>query len=130
VPPVAKKLKRRGRASGGPRRFSAARAAAGNSSGIRIEKAFFRAAPEFETANAVTVDLIGPGRALISVDPMLEGTEGDPVIGAWLSFIERDIKENPGRLAPFSERELTALEKLVEDVVVSDSEVLPEDVTF
>ena len=127
---VAKKAGRGGQAGDGPRRFSAARASAGNSEGIRIEKAFFRAAPEFNTASVVTVDLIGPGKALISVDPVPGKAEGDPVIGAWLSFIERDIEENPGRLTPFAERDLTALEKLVEGVVVGDGEDLPDDVTF
>ncbi|MFC7693800.1 type II toxin-antitoxin system PrlF family antitoxin [Paeniroseomonas aquatica] len=116
--------------TGGSRRFSAARASAGNSEGIRIEKAFFKAAPEFDTASTVTVDLIGPGKALISVTSAPEKTEGDPVISAWLSFVERDIQENPGRLMPLAEGELTALEQLVNGVVVGDSEEIPDDVIF
>jgi hypothetical protein len=121
---------RRGRAGGSPRSFSGSRATAGNSAGFRVEKAFFKAAPEFDAPGAVRVDLIGPGKALLSVEPPRPAEEGDPVIGAWLSFIEADIATNPGRLRPFAEEGLAALEKLVEGVVVRDDDVIPDDVTF
>ncbi len=120
----------RGRAGDGPRSFSGSRATAGNSAGFRVEKAFFKAAPEFDAPGAVRVDLIGPGKALLSVEPPRPAEEGDPVIGAWLSFIEADIATNPGRLRPFAEEGLAALEKLVEGVVVRDDDVIPDDVTF
>lgn len=128
---VAKKAGQGSRVGGGSRSFSGSRAASGNSAGFRVERAFFKAAPEFDAAGAVRVDLIGPGKALLSVDPPRPAEEeGDPVIGAWLSFIEADIAANPGRLRPFAERELAALEKLVEGVVVRDDDVIPDDVTF
>ncbi len=56
--------------------------------------------------------------------------EGEPMISAWLSFLDRDIAANPGRLVPFAAGELAALEKLVETVVVDDDDEIPEDVTF
>ncbi len=111
------------------RTFSGSRAATGNSRGFRLEKAFFRAAPEFEEAGTVRVDLIGPGKALLSVDsPLLAGE--DPVIGAWLSFIEADLSANPQRLELVSEAELAGYERLVEGIRVADDEPIPDDVTF
>lgn len=111
--------------------FSGSGAATGNSRGFRFEKAFFRAAPEFETARAVRISPIGPGTALIRVvDPQPASEEADPAIAAWLSFLEADMRDSPQHLTGLAERELTALEKLVDGVVVRDDDVLPEDVTF
>ena len=55
---------------------------------------------------------------------------GDPVIGAWLSFLDAGIRSHPESLVPFEANELAALELLVAGVSVSDEESLPDDVTF
>lgn len=129
---VAKKIGGRDRLSGGSRSFSGAVAATGNSRGFRLESAFFQAAPEFAApGGAIRADLIGPGTILVRVNTERQDNEaGDPIIGAWLSFLDQDIKSNPGRLAPFAEVELAALAKLVENVAVTDDYELPGDVTF
>ena len=117
---------------GGPRGFSGSVATTGNSRGLRLEKAFFQAAPEFGTVGAaIRADLIGPGTILIRVDAAKPATdEHDPIIGAWLSFIDADIRANPGRLVPLGETHLTTLEKLMEGVQATDEDVIPDDVTF
>jgi hypothetical protein len=117
---------------GGSRSFSGSVATTGNSRGLRLEKAFFQAAPEFGTAgSAIRADLIGPGTVLIRTDvPAAAIEESDPIIGAWLGFIDADIQANPGRLVPLRETDLTEMKKLVESVSVSDGDVIPDDVTF
>ncbi len=57
-------------------------------------------------------------------------TEDIPATAAWLCFLARDMQDNPDRLIAISEAEAMSLEKLVQGVVVSDDEVLPDDVTF
>ena len=115
-----------------PRGFSGSLATTGNSRGFRLESGFFRAAPEFSVpGTTIRADLIGPGTILVRVDtPWPDKESDDPIIGAWLSFIDRDIQTNPGRLVPFAEGELTVLETLVETVAVDDDYQLPGDVTF
>ncbi len=110
--------------------FTGSMGQAGNSRAFRIEKAFFKAAPEFAAPDKkVRVDLIGPGRVLVSVD-VDPPTGDDPVIGAWLSFLARNMQDNPQRLASLSEVDAVALQDLVKGVVVHDDETLPDDVTF
>lgn len=97
-----------------------------------MEKAFFQAAPEFATTGSpIRADLIGPGTVLIGSDtkPVAQD-ETDPIIGAWLSFIDADIAANPDRLLPLSETYLTVLEKLVDGVTVSNDDIIPDDATF
>jgi hypothetical protein len=110
--------------------FTGSMGRAGNSRAFRVEAAFFKAAPEFAAAEKkIRVDLIGPGKALVSVD--VEPAAGDdPVIGAWLSFLARDMRDNPQRMTSLSEAEATALEDLVKGVEVRDDETIPDDVTF
>lgn len=118
-------------AGGAARSFSGSVATTGNSRGLRLEKAFFKAAPEFgTTGSAIRADLIGPGTVLIRVAGPPAESEEDPVIGAWLSFLDAEMRAHPERLAPFQESELTKLEALVAGVVVNDEDSLPEDVTF
>ncbi len=111
-----------------PRSFSGSVATTGNSSGLRIEKSFFKAAPEFATKGSkVHLDIIGPGRVLVSIDsPIPVDGDADPMIGAWLSFLERE----PERLIPAGEAELAALVRLVAHVSADDNEAIPDDVTF
>jgi hypothetical protein len=110
--------------------FTGSMGRAGNSRAFRIEAAFFKAAPEFAAAERkVRVDLIGPGKALVSID--VETPAGDdPVIGAWLSFLARDMRDNPQRMASLSEAEATALQELVKGVTVRDDDIIPDDVTI
>ena len=117
---------------GGVRSFSGSTATAGNSRAMRFEAAFYKAAPEFhQPGSAIRADVIGPGTVLVRLDAAApEENAVDPVIGAWLSFIDGDIGSNPGRLAPLTEGEAAGLEALVEGVEVEDGYVLPEDVAF
>lgn len=128
----AKTMTGKGRAGGSTRSFTGSTATAGNSRAMRFETAFYKAAPEFyQPGSAIRADVIGPGTVLVRLDTASPEVEAvDPVIGAWLSFVDQDIQSNPGRLASFAEEEMAGLETLVEGVVVEDGYVLPEDVAF
>ena len=122
---------KRTRGGTAPRGFSGSVAKTGNSRGLRLEKAFFQAAPEFgKIGSAVQADLIGPGTFIVRVKADAPPAEdSDPIIGAWLSFLDQDMRSNPSSLAPFSVPEMEALERLVQYVTVDDDEDLPNDVT-
>lgn len=55
--------------------------------------------------------------------------ERDPVVTAYLAFLERDMSEHPERLRPFSEADIARIDALTRDVTVSDEDVIPDDVT-
>ena len=129
---VARKANVGGHAKGaGPRGFSGSLGMAGNSRSFRVEKEFFNAAPEFSALGSpIRVDIIGPGTFIVRIDTPAPKEVADPIIGAWLSFIDGDIAFNPGQLVAFTAPEASELERMVRNVVVDDSHEMPEDVTF
>jgi antitoxin PrlF len=104
----------------------------GKSEAIRLDKALFRLHPEFRQKAKVRAQIIAPGHALISV--IEEGPqapqEEDPVVTAFLSFLERDLKTHPQRSGGLSKKSIARAVKLTKGVKVSDSERLPDDVSF
>jgi len=54
----------------------------------------------------------------------------DPVVSAYLAFLEKDMGANPGSLSPFTSAELDKLTDQLKGVSVSDEDILPDDVTF
>lgn len=129
---VAKKVNMEARARGAvPRGFSGSMGMAGNSRSFRVEKEFFNAAPEFSTLGSpIRVNIIGPGTFIVRIDTPAPEETADPIIGAWLSFIDGDIASDPAQLVAFTGPEVSKLERLVRNVVVDDSHEMPEDVTF
>lgn len=72
----------------------------GTSEAIRIEKDLFRQHPEFKRHASVEAHVIGPGQLLISVEnPEIE-SQSDPVMNAFLSFLEGDLARNPQAVSP------------------------------
>ncbi|WP_374321521.1 type II toxin-antitoxin system PrlF family antitoxin [Brevundimonas sp.] len=104
----------------------------GRSEAVRLEKAFFRAHPEFRQKARVRAQAIGEGHVLVSVAEPLVPTsdEVDPVVSAYLSFLEADMVAHPERLSPFSSADLAAARELTRGVEVSDDDALTDDVTI
>ena len=110
--------------------FKGALTTSGNSHAIRFEAALAKAAPEFAAKSGeVRIELLGAGTALVFLDEAAS-TEDDPMVEAWLRFIERDAIQHPEQLHGLTGTEAQDLERLVYGVVVRDDEILPDDVTL
>ncbi len=104
----------------------------GSSKAVRLGKQFFADHPEFEVSAEVRVRSVSPGYVLMAVEaPKSTGRktdELDPVVGAFLSFMEADLKANPHKVQPL---DLSRVAALVEGVTpLRDDEDLPTDFTL
>jgi antitoxin PrlF len=103
----------------------------GRSEALRLEKSFFRANPEFRQRAKVTARVVGPGHVLVMVeDQPVDMLEPDPIVSAFLSFLERDMLTDPSRLTPAPAGRAEALKTLLEGVTVTDDDHIPDDLTF
>jgi hypothetical protein len=96
---------------------------------VRLSKQFFTDHPEFEVSADVMVRSVSPGYVLMAVEgPRSTGrktNELDPVVGAFLSFMEADLKANPHKVQPLDLSRVAALVEGVEPL--RDDEELPAD---
>jgi hypothetical protein len=101
----------------------------GSSKAVRLDKQFFTDHPEFEVSAEVRVQSVSPGYVLMAVEaPKTTGRktdELDPVVGAFLSFMEADLKANPHKVQPLDLSRVAALVEGVEPL--RDDEDLPAD---
>ena len=76
--------------------------------------------------------VISHGQVLISVvdEALSARLEDDPVVEAFLGFLAEDMQSHPNRIAPLSQAAMERVQKLTKDVVVHDSELLPDEITF
>ena len=104
----------------------------GKSEAIRLDKALFKLHPEFRQKAKVRVQVLSPGHALIAVvdDEAVPVEENDPLLGAFLGFIDQDMKAHPSRTASLSKADVAAAIRLTKKVKVDDADRLPDDVTF
>jgi antitoxin PrlF len=103
----------------------------GKSEAIRLEKSLFRSHPEFRQRGKVQAYVIGHGTMLVTVagDETNE-SKADPIMAAFLSFLDQDIAQSPDRIKPLSATRIAEARELTKDVEVSDDESLPDDVTL
>lgn len=84
----------------------------GNSKGIRLDAAFFKAHPEFNGEVRATV--LADGQVLLSARPkrpaVAKDHDLDPVMLGFLKFLEKQMTERP---EPIDRRQLTRIGKLV-----------------
>lgn len=101
-------------------RYSGKVTPVGNSKGIRLDAAFFKAHPEFCGEVAATV--LGEGQLLLSAraeaNPVQDEAASDPLLAAFLGFLERDMLEHPETIRPADEAQLARIARLVEGVEV------------
>jgi antitoxin PrlF len=103
----------------------------GKSEAIRLEKALFRSHPEFRQKSKVKAHVIGHGTMLLSVaDEATAESEVDPVMAAFLQFLDGEIARSPERIRPLSATRIAEARALTKEVEASDDESLPDDVTL
>jgi antitoxin PrlF len=82
--------------------FGGAITTTGRSGALRLEKSFFQAHPEFRLKAKLRIHHIGPGQLLVSVEdePTAAAADEahDPILSAYLAFLEKDMAANPGSL--------------------------------
>ncbi|MDP2824844.1 MAG: type II toxin-antitoxin system PrlF family antitoxin [Sulfuritalea sp.] len=95
----------------------------GNSKGIRIDAAFFKAHPEF--SGDVRATVLADGQVLLSANNPVprrpKKGEIDPVMLGFLSFLEKQMAEHPDMIEPVDRDQLARIGKLVEGVEPDDA---------
>ena len=90
----------------------------GNSKGIRLDAAFFRAHPEFEGDVRATV--VADGQVLLSARRARRksgaGAREDPVVLGFLRFLESQLQARPDQIVAADARQLARIGKLVKGV--------------
>jgi antitoxin PrlF len=100
----------------------------GASEALRFDKALFRQHPEFRQKAKVEAHVIGRGTLLVKVaEDASAGPQEDPMVLAYLAFLER---EAPHTITPLSNDEIGRAVELTKNVVVSDDDVIPDDVSI
>jgi len=95
----------------------------GNSKGIRLDAAFFKAHPEFNGAVRATV--LADGQVLLSAKGTIRRSrdedDADPVMLGFLQFLEKQMVNHPEQIAPADYDQLARIGKLVEGVNSDDA---------
>jgi antitoxin PrlF len=115
--------------------FSGSITTTSKSEAIRLDKALFKAYPEFRQRAKVRAHVIEPGHRLVTLADDAppagpDNIERDPVVSAYLAFLERDMLTHPDHIAPISEDALARLRRLTKGVQASDDDSIPDDVTL
>ena len=90
----------------------------GNSKGIRLDSAFFKAHPEF--AGEVRATVVADGQVLLSArssgKKAKAGEIEDPVLIGFLGFLEAQMATQPERITAADRSQLARIGKLVKGV--------------
>jgi len=108
------------------RGYSGKPTTSGNSKALRFESALFKAHPEFARGELVA-HVLGPGTMLVKATPDARTGEGDPVLDAYLSFLETHLAAHPEEIRPMTAADVRGLDQLLAGVVVDRDEEIPEE---
>ena len=98
----------------------------GNSLGLRFDRALFQSHPEF--SGEVRAHVIAPGRMLVVAgQPIDPRKEEDPVMNAFLSFLEQDLVTSPERVKPLKQKLAGRVKTTVGYLPVDPEEELDEE---
>jgi hypothetical protein len=102
---------------------------AGNSKALSFESALFKAHPEFG-AGRFEAHVIAPGTLLVTSAedaPQATGDEDDPVLRAYLAFLEQQMVAHPELIQPLDMDLLARMDALLGDIEVDLAEDLGPD---
>ena len=92
----------------------------GNSKGIRLDAAFFKAHPEFD--GKVDLTVLADGQVLLSAHKTKQRaakrSEADPVMLSFLNFLTSQMTARPDHIEPVDRAQLNRIRKLVKGVSV------------
>jgi antitoxin PrlF len=93
----------------------------GNSKGIRLDAAFFKAHPEF--GGEVQATVLGEGQVLLSAKAKRRTRRRsddtlDPVMASFLGFLERQMRAHPERIRALDAKLLAEIGQLVQGVEI------------
>ena len=100
-----------------PSRYRGKITPVGNSKGIRLDAAFFKAHPEFNGEVSATV--LADGQVLLSAatsKTTRKDHDADPVLLGFLKFLEKQMAEHPELIEPVDRTQLKRIAKLVAGV--------------
>jgi len=103
--------------------YSGRATSSGNSQALAFEKALFRAHPEF-ASGPLSAQYVAPGYLLVHALGDPGASEEDPVLGAYLAFLQREMEKHPEMIQPLSAESLAEAKELVRDVNVDPDEDL------
>lgn len=89
----------------------------GNSMDIRFDSALFKQHPEF--SGDIRATIVADGQMLVSAKPSQAETSDDtedPVMLAFLRFIEKDMLDHPENIAPLDTAQMDRIASLVAGV--------------
>jgi antitoxin PrlF len=106
--------------------YTARATTSGTAPALAFSKAFAAEHPEF-TEGRFEAHVIAPGRLLISAPVEVADEnedEDDPVLGAFLGFLERSMREHPELVRPITARDIEGLDEMLEGIEVDLDEDL------
>lgn len=91
----------------------------GNSTSLRLEKTFFATHELFDIGTDIEATPIADGVIVIrAVRNPADKETADPVMSAFLDYMENDMKANPESIQPIPKAELDEIAALVEGVEI------------
>jgi hypothetical protein len=107
--------------------YSARATTSGTAPALAFSKSFAAEHPEFTTGR-FEAHVIAPGRLLISAPvEVAEEDSDDPVLGAFLGFLEQSMRNHPELLRPLTAGDVAGLDALLEGVEVDLGTDLGDD---
>jgi hypothetical protein len=85
----------------------------------------FTSHPEFAEGD-MEADVIAPGRLLIRTRSHAQDESQDPVLDAYLAFLEEQMANNPELLRALTDEDVAGLDELLEGVEYDKREALDE----
>lgn len=100
-----------------PERYLGKVTTIGNSKGIRLDASFFKRHPEF--IGKVNATVLTEGQVLLSAKTLKKSKNNedeDPVLLAFLQFLEKELMEHPEYIVPADDGQLARIKKLVKGI--------------
>ncbi len=94
---------------------------------LRLEKAMLDAYPEFLSGD-FSVNVLGPRTILIHKENAGKSIPAnDPVVGAFLDFLDTQMQKNPDKIVSLSQTDFAAMKDSLEGMKLDEQEIFDAD---